>query len=499
MRFYPFRDYSIRQKLTMMAILASGTAIFLACTALFTYEQFVSRENMVHSLSTQAEVIGANSASAILFNDVTAATETLAALNADAHIVSAGIYTHAPQAFATYGQHEKPSSDPRERFVDGTEGFWFESDRLILFKKIVFKGDTIGTVIIESDLEAMKARFRQYLVIIFCVFLMSSSLALFISSRLQRRITLPLLSLMETVQTVSLEKDYSIRASKGSQDEIGVLVRAFNDMLEQIQQRDAALKKSSDEMEQRVYDRTAALNAVNKELEAFSYSVSHDLRAPLRSIDGFSQMLLEDYANHLDADGKDYLSRIRAASQRMGDLIDDLINLSRLSRFEMSYQSVDLTEMALTIIADLQTLNPERQVTVQVADALVAQGDPNLLRVVMDNLLRNAWKYSSKCAHAHIQFGSTLYEGHPAFFVRDTGAGFDMAHAGKLFGAFQRLHAATEFEGTGIGLATVQRIIHRHGGRVWAMSKKNEGATFYFTCCSQHELARDQSNERQAA
>ena len=225
--------------------------------------------------------------------------------------------------------------------------------------------------------------------------MMSASVAVFISSRLQRRITLPLLSLVETVQTVSLEKDYSIRATTGSRDEMGVLVGAFNDMLEQIQQRDVALKKSSDEMEQRVLDRTAALNAVNKELEAFSYSVSHDLRAPLRSIDGFSQVLLEDYEKQLDADGKDHLARIRAASQRMGHLIDDLINLSRVSRSEISRQSVDLTGIVWTIVADLQTMNPERQVTVQVADALVAQGDPNLLRMVLENLLRNAWKYST--------------------------------------------------------------------------------------------------------
>lgn len=483
----------------MMVILASGTAIFLACTALLTYELFVSRDNMVRSLSTQADVIGANSASAILFNDVPAATETLEALKADAHIVSAGIYTHSPQAFATYGHHEKRSSDQYERFTDRNDGFWFESDRLILFKKIVFKGDTIGTVMIESDLEAMKARFRQYLVIILCVFLTSSSVALFISSRLQRRITLPLFRLVETVQTVSRKKDYSIRATPGSRDEMGVLVGAFNEMLEQIQQRDAALKKSSDEMEQRVLDRTAALNAVNKELEAFSYSVSHDLRAPLRSIDGFSQVLLEDYENQLDTDGKDHLARIRAASQRMGHLIDDLINLSRLSRSEMSRQSVDLTGVAWTIITDLQTMNPERQVTVQIADALIAQGDPNLLRVVLENLLRNAWKYSSKCKHARIEFGSTWHEGEPAFFIRDNGAGFNMAHAGKLFGAFQRMHATTEFEGTGIGLATVQRIIHRHGGRVWAMSKKNEGATFYFTCYSRPELGIEQRDERQAA
>ena len=264
---HAFRKLSIRQKLTMMGILASGTAILLACTAFLTYELFAYRGDMIRSLFTQAEIVGANSAAAILFNDEPAAAETLAALKADPHIVSAGIYTRDNRAFATYGRIDKQRAVAlRERFADHADGHWFENDGLILFRKIVFKGETIGTVYIQSDLEEMHARFWQYLAIIFVILLASSLVAFFISSRLQRNITRPLFHLVETAQTVSREKDYTIRAVAESQDEMGVLVRAFNEMLLQIQHRDAALRRSSDEMEQRVLERTAQLQQANMEL-----------------------------------------------------------------------------------------------------------------------------------------------------------------------------------------------------------------------------------------
>jgi PAS domain S-box-containing protein len=226
---------------------------------------------------------------------------------------------------------------------------------------------------------------------------------------------------------------------------------------------------------------SAQLQAANKELEAFSYSVSHDLRAPLRSIDGFSQALLEDYADQLDEQGKDYLQRVRASTQRMGELIDDLLNLSRVSRGTMRLETVDLSAMAKNITAELQKAQWERRVDIVIADGMVATGDTGLFKVALENLLGNAWKFTGKCPDAKIEFGVAHQNGKHDYFVRDNGAGFDPAYTAKLFGAFQRLHDAREFPGTGIGLATVQRIIHRHGGSIWAEGKPNEGATFYFT------------------
>ena len=225
----------------------------------------------------------------------------------------------------------------------------------------------------------------------------------------------------------------------------------------------------------------AQLEAANAELNAFAYSVSHDLRAPLRAIDGFSQALLEDYADRLDDAGKGHLARVRSASQRMATLIDDLLNLSRVTRSEMHIGPLDLSALASGIAEGLKKRDPARHVEFAIAPGLHAQADPGLIRVVLQNLLENAWKFTGKCSAARIELGSVPHDGRSAYFVRDNGAGFDMTYVGKLFGAFQRLHGAQEFDGTGIGLATVQRIIHRHGGRVWAEGAVGQGATFYFT------------------
>lgn len=226
------------------------------------------------------------------------------------------------------------------------------------------------------------------------------------------------------------------------------------------------------------------LEATNRELEAFSYSVSHDLRAPLRSIDGFSQILLEDYTDVLDEEGANYLGRVRAASQRMGQLIDDLLVLSRMTRTSLRREIVDLSALAQSVADELRERDPNREVEFSIAGGLSGSGDARLLRVTLENLLGNAWKFTSGKEGARIEFGAMQREGSPgfpAYFVRDNGAGFDMAYAGKLFGAFQRLHSPEEFEGTGIGLATVQRVIRRHGGAVWAEGEVGRGATFYFT------------------
>jgi PAS domain S-box-containing protein len=247
--------------------------------------------------------------------------------------------------------------------------------------------------------------------------------------------------------------------------------------------------------------RSTALEAANKELEAFSYSVSHDLRAPLRGIDGFSRMLVEDYGDKLDDTAKGYLRRVRAAAGRMAQLIDDMLNLSRITRTEMQRQAVDLSALARLIADKLQNREPQRPVQWEIGEGLVAEGDPNLLQIVLKNLLGNAWKFTGKKTGTRIEFGrmnegaasvptaaggdgldeARLSKNDAVFYVRDNGAGFDMTHVQKLFGAFQRLHAMTEFEGTGVGLATVQRIVHRHGGRVWAEAEVDKGATFYFT------------------
>jgi signal transduction histidine kinase len=227
--------------------------------------------------------------------------------------------------------------------------------------------------------------------------------------------------------------------------------------------------------------RSAQLEASNKELEAFSYSVSHDLRAPLRGIDGFCQAVLEDYDEKLDESGRNYLRRVRAASQRMSQLIDAMLNLARLTRAEVHTQTFDMTAMVKSILEDFQKLEPDRQVECVVAKNVFATADPQLLRAVLENLLGNAWKFTRQQSHSRIEFGHGQFKGQSAYFVADNGAGFDMTYVHKLFGAFQRLHAYTEYPGVGVGLATVHRIIQRHGGQIWAEGAVNQGATFHFT------------------
>ena len=235
------------------------------------------------------------------------------------------------------------------------------------------------------------------------------------------------------------------------------------------------------DLERLVAQRTGDLTATNQELAAFAYSVSHDLRAPLRAIDAFSQVLLEDFGPALDGQGQDYLRRIRNNATRMGQLIDDLLKLSRLTRAEIRCEPIDLSVVAHSIASDLQRTAPARSVTFAIEPAVIASGDARLLRVLLENLLGNAWKYTSRHPTAHIDFGRSYAEGEVAYYVRDDGAGFDPAHADKLFRPFQRLHTVEEFEGAGVGLATVQRVVRRHGGRIWADAAPEKGATFFFT------------------
>ncbi len=272
--------------------------------------------------------------------------------------------------------------------------------------------------------------------------------------------------------TVHLAQTARLRATQTE----GVNRKLENEIAER-KRAEAMVRSLNAELEKRV----VGVGAANQELEAFTYSVSHDLRAPLRAMDGFSQALLEDYADKLDAEGRDYLKRVRAASVHMGRLVDDLLQLSRTGRAELERTTVDLSKLARATSVELRKTKPDREVTFDIAPGVVAKGDPRLLPIVLENLLGNAWKFTSKHPEARIEFGVTKEDGRPVYYVRDDGAGFEMAYADKLFKPFQRLHSADKFEGNGIGLATVARIVRRHGGRVWADSAVEKGTTVYFT------------------
>lgn len=477
---------TIARRLAAINMIASGTALLLACLLLMVYDFVTFRATMLANRSVQAQILGANTVSALTFDDPATAEQTLAALEAALHIEAAGLYRPDGQIFATY--FRSPGLPPLalpEVPPDVLE--WHRYDglqTLHVTRRILQDGSPIGLVYIRSDLQELRERLTGYGLIVAGVLFIAIIAAQLVGRIATRSISTPITELAALATSLSGDRDYSVRASAHGEGELAVLISAFNEMLAQIQERDRSLHESHALLEQRVQDRTEALNASNKELEAFCYSVSHDLRSPLRSIDGFSQALLEDLGDRLDDLSADHLARIRAATQRMGTLIDDLLNLSRISRTELTFKPVDLSAFVRAVVDDCVAMQPGRHVTVTIEDGLQAMGDPRLLRQVFENLIGNAWKFTSKQPEARLEFGALDQEGERVYFVSDNGAGFDPAYAQRLFGVFQRLHAATEFPGTGVGLAIVDRIINRHGGRIWADAAVGRGATFYFTLAS---------------
>ena len=487
------RDWPIQQKLTAMLVSISGLVLLLTAAAFAGYQYWSLRQGTLDALSVRGRIIAANSTASLAFANEADARELLSALRVDPHIVAAVLYDKGGRQFAAYPANVAADAVPA---VPGPDGYRFERGLLIGFQPVEVAGSQrLGTLYLASDLRAIYDTFRLSGVIGLTVMAVALLAAYLLSRVLQRTISQPILALAETAKAVSTRQDYSVRAPKLGADELGTLTDAFNQMLGRIQDQDRAVRENAAQLEQRVADRThelqerneslrrnaAELLAANTELDAFAYSVSHDLRAPLRSIDGFSQILLEDYSEKVDEAGRESLQRVRAASQRMGMLIDDLLKLARVTRAEIRTEDVDLSGMAREIVADLQRTTPERQVEFDIAPGLTARGDTRLLRVALDNLLRNSWKYTAKQPAPRVEFRSADANGGRTFMVRDNGAGFDMKYADKLFGVFQRLHSAADFEGTGIGLATVRRIINRHGGRIWAEGAVDQGATFYFT------------------
>ncbi|MHB1300356.1 MAG: sensor histidine kinase [Burkholderiales bacterium] len=364
------------------------------------------------------------------------------------------------------------SSDEMQIAGDGT-------DSVRTIAPILFGGERIGSLVMAFDITPFSSFLHQHLRD-FAVYLilMAVATALF-GLALARWITRPLGNVCAILPMLG-SGQAMIPSLSLRQDEYGLLGRAIEFADRRLHESDAQIRMHRDHLEEMVKQRTQALEAANRELEAFSYSVSHDLRAPLRAIDGFSLALVEDYGDKLDDAAKGYLQRVRGGAQKMGGLIDDMLQLSRVTRAELHYAVVDLSAMAEQIVLGLGTQDPRREVQVSIAPGLVVSGDAGLLGIMLQNLLGNAWKFTKGKREARIEFDSRMEHGERIFFIRDNGAGFDMRYVSKLFGAFQRLHTEDEFPGTGIGLATVQRIINRHGGRVWAEGEVGVGACFYF-------------------
>ena len=470
-----FQDTPIQRKLMAIILATSGVVLVLTCATFVTYEFATFRQTSLRQLATLGEIIGTNSTAALAFDNQSDATEILGALKAEHHIVAAALYDKQGTLFGRY-----PAEAPPDFFPAGpsADGYRFEAGYLVGFAPVVqVKGSQrLGTLYLKSDMEAMYQRFRLYGGIAILVVAGSSLVAYALSRKLQQQISRPILALAETAQAVSDRRDYSVRAHKHGKDEIGLLTEAFNHMLDQIQAQ-------NDLLEKRVRERTAELESANDELEAFGSSAAHDLRTPLRAIAGLADVLLDPRAQLPPADAQRHLRMIRDGSTQMSELINSLLSFSRLGRQALTRQVVDLDQLCRAAFADLAGEQVGRRVELSVQPLPPAEGDPALLRIMFTNLLSNALKYSRPREFTRIEVGvaEDAEEGVPVYFVRDNGVGFDMADAEKLFGVFQRLHHAHEFEGTGVGLATVRRIIARHGGRIWAEAVPDVGATFFFT------------------
>jgi signal transduction histidine kinase len=490
---------SIRSKFAVVVLATTFAALAVAGAALVFYDLHTYKQQWVDDLLTQAEILGRASAPALAFDDPKTANENLALLKARPKILAGAIYNARGKLVADYRRAGTTAAAPPD--LPEPDAVRVQGDEMVVFLRIVEGKEIVGTVYLRANYE-LAARLKNYVGILGAVMALSLLVAAGLSAWLQAGLTKPILAVTDIAREVMEKRDFSLRVRKTTEDEIGVLVDAFNDMLAELGRRAEALEASNRslahevserqradenlhelnvELERRVTERTAQLEAANKELEGFSYSVSHDLRAPLRGIVGFAEALIDDHGADLSDEAKRKVGIVQHEGRRMSALIDDLLAFSRLGRKAMKFSELNMTSLAGATWDGLVAQHEAGKVEIKIESLPAAKGDRVLLGQVWVNLLSNALKFSSKQANPHITVSAITDAKEHIYFVRDNGAGFNPKYQSKLYGVFQRLHDASEFPGTGVGLALVQRIVSRHGGRVWAEGALNEGATFYFS------------------
>jgi signal transduction histidine kinase len=478
----------IHRKLMLIALLTTGGALLLAGAALIYFNVVRFKDEMKRDLISLADIVAQNSTAALSFQDTAAETETLTALGVRRSIVGAAVYDKEGRVFV----HVEPNGGDGGQVPPrpGSDVAEFKEGVLEVFRPIILRKERIGTVYLRSNLDELVERVWSQAITVLVVFLASGIVALLLSSWLQRLISGPILALAGTARAVSERRDYSIRADRRSTDELGTLVDAFNDMLNQIQRRDSELQEAKEALEERVRERTRELeqrneelNQSNKELDDFAYIASHDLKEPLRGIHNFSSFLIEDYAAKLDDEGRSKLETLMRLTRRMETLIDSLLQFSRLGRVDLAVDRVDLNEIVAEMLDSLAISFKEDRVEVRVPRPLPAvRADRVRVGEIFYNLIVNAMKYNDK-ADKWIEIGwRENPAGPPVFYVRDNGIGIPEKHHDAVFRIFKRLHGRDKYGGgTGAGLTIVKKIIERHHGRIWLESSAGQGTTFYFT------------------
>lgn len=479
-------DLPVRAKLLVLILLSSGVTLMLAMLAIVIFDSYDYSNARIRDLRTQAEILGRTSAAALVFNDPAAGTEYLAALRAKPTILTGALYTADGKLFAQYGKDDKHRVFPKAE----PAGYRFEGDELLLFHQIENEGQAIGTVYLRADLQRLQ-RALSYAGIVMVVMAAALGAGLWISTRLQTLVSLPIMEIARVSQEVIEKKDYSLRAKKISSDEIGALTEAFNLMLAHIQERDARLSAANQSLQAEIEERRQAQEALknnmqelarsNAELEQFAYVSSHDLQEPLRMVASYTQLLEKRYADKFDEKGLLFLHYIVDGARRMQQLIDDLLMFSRVGTRGKELRPLPANEPLAAALQNLKTSIQESGATISAPELPRVMGDATQLTQLFQNLIGNAVKFHRPNLPPRIEIEVTDQNEFWLFAVKDNGIGIDQGHFERIFVIFQRLHGRTEYPGSGIGLAICKKIIERHGGHIWVESQPDKGSAFYFT------------------